>query len=837
MEEAEEKRSLVNHCPECGKALDVSGVAPFAKIECPHCSASVRVRTTMGQYQIVGLLGEGGMSQVFRAVDMNLGREVALKILHQSLSRDSALTSMFEREAKLTASIVHPNVVKVYTVGNDHGYFFIAMELVNATSLEELIAGKGALSESEVLAIALDVTNGLKAAFGEDLIHRDIKPGNMLVTGEGTTKLVDFGLAVQQGGQDESEDLWATPFYVPPEKLEGDPDTFKGDIYSLGATLYHALAGKPPFEANTSSMEELKEIKKSVVDLKAAAPGLSKLAIRLVEKMMAYAPADRFQSYDEVIARIEEVRKRQFGINPGGRARRGDKRRRYALIGAGVGLVVVIGIVAALFNGEAPDEEGDLGLGTGERVISAGDSTITEQFLGARDLLAKGDFKKSGEVFDTLIAEPTVPATTKIWSYYFRGMLHLYSGNEKAARESFINVLRTEPGAEDAAGEAMLFTKKTAVDLSAPLPLLSSAADYAPGSLEVLGLLTAGLKNWQCGEFESGVEFLEAFLESSPPAGYEWIGQLKSTVQPFMSDLAVIGDLPNPSAAQAGALAGEETALKKASETLKTRGAAPRFVKARLDRIAEIRELAAARTSALTSNTSTAPIDAVPAAVPAAVPDAATPAAGMTVPTTPPPVSAATTPAPVTPAMPAPGSVAGPAEQGEIARLKDLVASLQNLAGTLLFSGAVVKLEAEPLTSETGKAIRAELIHGYGQAGQFIPVLADALSQTRYEGVIRRRSGSPIEAAITGADDSIFIVDLGFGPNEVEVETFAPDWLVETAATLLPALAPESAASWEKVIFFAFMTGEAPQIGATADQLAAIDPVFAKRWETIRALR
>ena len=105
MEEAEEKVPLVNHCPECGKAFDVSGVSPYSKIECPHCTAVVRVRTTMGQYEIVGMLGEGGMSQVFRAVDRNLGREVALKILHQSLSSDSALTSMFEREAKLTASI------------------------------------------------------------------------------------------------------------------------------------------------------------------------------------------------------------------------------------------------------------------------------------------------------------------------------------------------------------------------------------------------------------------------------------------------------------------------------------------------------------------------------------------------------------------------------------------------------------------------------------------------------------------------------------------------------------------------------------------------------------
>ena len=115
--------------------------------------------------------------------------------------------------------------------------------------------------------------------------------------------------------------------------------------------------------------------------------------------------------------------------------------------------------------------------------------------------------------------------------------------------------------------------------------------------------------------------------------------------------------------------------------------------------------------------------------------------------------------------------------------------------------------------------------------------MAGALTQNRYEGVIRRRAGKPIEAAITGADDTVFIVDLGFGPNEVEVETFAPDWLVETAAALLPELAPESAASWEKLIFFALMTGQGAQVGATADQLAAINPDFAKRWESIRALR
>ncbi|NLT69073.1 MAG: serine/threonine protein kinase [Verrucomicrobiaceae bacterium] len=815
MEEAEEKKPLVNHCPECGKALDVGGVGPFAKITCPHCEAYVRVRTTMGQYQIVGLLGEGGMSQVFRAVDMNLGREVALKILHQSLSRDRALTSMFEREAKLTASVIHPNVVKVYTVGNELGYFFIAMELVHATSLEDLIGNKGALAESEVLAIALDVTRGLKAAHGENLIHRDIKPGNMLVTDDGTTKLVDFGLAVHQGGEDESEDLWATPFYVPPEKLEGDPDTFLGDLYSLGATLYHALAGKPPFEANTSSLEELKEIKKKSVDLKSVAPGVSRQTVRLVEKMMAYAPADRFPSYDEAIARIEEVRTRQFGIHSVGRVRRGGRGKRQLLIGLGVAVAVLVALALVVFNGDPP-VEGDLELGNGERVISAGDSTITDQFLGARTLIAKGNFGKAKEIFDALIAEPTVPAATKIWSHYFCGMIQLYAGDAAAARESFLHIQSTESGAEDATTEATAFTKTTAVGLAASLPLLGDEADFTPGTVEVLGLLTAGLKNWQSGEFESGVDFLNAFVESNPPEGYEWIERIKSTVPPFLKDFEVLKDLPNPSAAHPDALAEQEDVLKKASESLRTRGAAPRLVEARLARLAEIRAMAATPAPA-------SPGDAT------ATTAATTPPTGLT----------ASEGAPGTTAMPTPNETAPPAppDPAELDRLKALVSSLQDLGDTLRFSEAIVKLEEETVTTEAGRTIRAALIHGYEQAGRFLPVLAEALGQTRYEGVIRRRVGNPIEAAITGASDTLFIVDLGFGPNEVEVGIFAPDWLVETAGVVFPPLAPESAEAWESAIFFALMTGHGALVEARADELAAIDPEFAKRWEAIRSHR
>ncbi|MCP5551239.1 MAG: serine/threonine protein kinase [Akkermansiaceae bacterium] len=234
---------VINHCPECGEAIDVSLLAPFAKVECPHCAKAVRVRTRLGNFQIVQLLGEGGMSQVFLAEDLALNRQVALKILHQDLSRDAALMALFEREAKLTASINHPNVVKVYSVGSDQDYFYIAMELVDYISLEQAIVENGMMPEREVLDIAHDVTSGLRAAFDSGLIHRDIKPGNILLTRSGSAKLVDFGLALQHGGSDEVEDLWATPFYVPPEKLDGEADDFHEDIYS-GRDLFHALAGR-----------------------------------------------------------------------------------------------------------------------------------------------------------------------------------------------------------------------------------------------------------------------------------------------------------------------------------------------------------------------------------------------------------------------------------------------------------------------------------------------------------------------------------------------------------------------------------------------------------------
>jgi len=818
MDEATEERPIVNRCPECSRSLDVTGLAPFSKIECPRCGASVRVRTAMGQYDILGPLGEGGMSMVFKARDRHLGREVALKVLHQSLSRDEALTAMFEREAKLTASILHPNVVKVYTVGNDQGYFFIAMELVDATSLEQLIGRKGALPESGVLPIAHDVVRGLAAAYQEGLIHRDIKPGNMLVTEDGTTKLVDFGLAVHQGGADESEDLWATPFYVPPEKLDGEPDTYLGDIYSLGATLYHALAGRPPFETNTSSLDVLRRAKRNEVDLKSAAPGVSKNTVRLIEKMMAYRPADRPQSYEAILEQVESVEKREFGTVRSPASDGGEQRRRARAAAGGALLLIVVIAVGVMLSGDNANEDGDLGIGSKERVINAGENTNAELFLRGRDLLLQGDYARARELFDGLTGETSLSASTRMWNHFFRGTATLLMGDEPGAREAFARIAEVPADEEEkGAAEVVAFLGEAPPRFSQPLPVLDAAETFPSDSVGALGLFVSGLKNWQHGQFESGMELLNAFADASPPEDFDWMEQFRAAVKRYRRDYERLAKLPNPSRANAGenpGFADQKRRLEKALPKLETPGALPELVRSRIARVEAIGDLIAeerrakreAERLAAAQKKKENEEDASDAGEKMEEDEGGTPS-GFT-----------------------------EEELAEKRRLMELFDSLAGHAETLSFSGALAELESISLETDRARQWRGDLVHAYEQAGGFVAMLASRLDGGNYEGAIRRREGVPIDATITSADPSIFVVDLGFGPNEVEAEAFAPDWMVEAAATVLPAPTPDTLAEWEKTVFFALATGQRETARRLAANVASVSPEFGTRWERLETL-
>lgn len=591
--------SVINSCPSCGEPIDVTALMPYAKIECPHCDEAVRIRTQLGKYSITGRLGEGGMSQVFRAKDSALNREVALKILHQELSQDEKLTALFEREAQLTASINHPNVVKVYTVGREGAYFFIAMELVDNISLEKVLEKDGALSERDALDLLYDVTKGLRAAFQNALIHRDIKPGNMLMTQGGIGKLVDFGLAIIQDDEDEMEDLWATPFYVPPEKLDGDPDDFRGDIYSLGATFFHALAGKPPFAANTSSIEELKRMKKERVSLADYAPKVSAPFVKLIDRMMAYEPVRRPQGYDELLELIGEVQEESGEI--GGIAARDRRENAIGTAGSG-GAVKWIGIAALLFigiisgvmflsgDGSSGDttDAFDFTAGGGDRVIAAGETNAAIRYLAARDLLQKGAYVKAENEFTMLIKSDDLRQPTLAWTQLHVGLSALLGGREKPSRKDFLPLATSEGFVESEAGLREFF-QKIGGPLSEPLPVTAEeVAELDRSSHEVLGLFLYGLKNWQLEQFENGKKLLQQFRQAEVPIGYEWIKDYQAQVEPFLKDAKLLESLPNPTNQPIEALQKIRQQLQKSADGFETRGSAPSLVRRRAKRAEDL---------------------------------------------------------------------------------------------------------------------------------------------------------------------------------------------------------------------------------------------------------
>ena len=177
---ADESHPFIQECPTCAAQVDVSGEELCASIQCPTCSGAMRVKRQFDHFELLELLGAGGMGTVYRALDRNLGRHVALKLLQEEHSQNPEFNAQFAREAAITASINHPHVVKVFSTGEDHGRVYIAMELVDKGSLDERLNLEERMAEEDVLTTGIQIAQGLNAALQVGLIHRDIKPGNIL---------------------------------------------------------------------------------------------------------------------------------------------------------------------------------------------------------------------------------------------------------------------------------------------------------------------------------------------------------------------------------------------------------------------------------------------------------------------------------------------------------------------------------------------------------------------------------------------------------------------------------------------------------------------------------
>jgi len=297
-------------CWICGTVLDAGGYEPLVRVVCRNCGQKNLLQRTFDHFVPVQTLGAGGMGTVYKARDTQLERFVALKLLHKDVSSQATRDSRLQQEARVAASVNHPNVVQIFSLGMDHGQFYVVMELIDHGSLDDLIESQSRVPEYQVLDVGIQIARGLRAAQRKGLIHRDVKPANILFVDEQAAKIGDFGLAAfatqdaQSGGV-----IWGTPPYVPPERLCNQPEDVRSDIYSLGATLFHAVAGKPPIDGSTNSATELRELKQHPADLRVIAPDVSAPTARVLQRMIAPDPKQRFSFYNELLAELDAARR------------------------------------------------------------------------------------------------------------------------------------------------------------------------------------------------------------------------------------------------------------------------------------------------------------------------------------------------------------------------------------------------------------------------------------------------------------------------------------------------------------------------------------------------
>jgi serine/threonine-protein kinase len=322
--------------------------------------ADLAAGTDVAGYRIDALAGRGGMGVVYRATDLRLGRVVALKVIAPALAQDPVFRARFERESRLAASIRHPNVVTVFYAGEHLGLLYVAMEYVDGTDLRAAIASGGRLDTRRALAIVSQVASALDAAHARGLVHRDVKPANVLLSNDRSGEqayLSDFGLTKQassDSGFTATGAFVGTIDYVAPEQIAGAAIDARADVYSLGCVLYHALTGQVPFARSNDLAKIYAHANDPPPPLGASVAYLPEALEQVVAKAMAKRPEDRYPSAGAFAhaARSsmddEAVTRRLVEAASEGLAARDTKRRRSGLVAAVALVAVAVIAVAAL---------------------------------------------------------------------------------------------------------------------------------------------------------------------------------------------------------------------------------------------------------------------------------------------------------------------------------------------------------------------------------------------------------------------------------------------------------------------------------------------------------
>ncbi len=262
----------------------------------------LEIGTFLGdRYEILELIGSGGMADVYKAKDHKLNRFVAVKVLKSEFSSDSVFVSKFKAEAQAAAGLMHPNIVNVYDVGEENRMYYFVMELVEGITLKHYIEKKIRLTAKEAISIAIQVSMGIEAAHNNGIIHRDIKPQNIIISKEGKVKVADFGIAKAATSNTVTSHAMGSVHYTSPEQARGGYSDAKSDIYSIGITLFEMITGHVPFDGETTVAVAIKHIQEEMPSPRVYVPDVPISVERIIAKCCQKNPDRRYANVGQLI--------------------------------------------------------------------------------------------------------------------------------------------------------------------------------------------------------------------------------------------------------------------------------------------------------------------------------------------------------------------------------------------------------------------------------------------------------------------------------------------------------------------------------------------------------
>jgi serine/threonine protein kinase len=298
-------------CERCNTQTFIpSDTGMFQYANCKNCGHSVMTPVKLREFELRAVIGSGGMATVFRAHDEILDRDVAVKLMKPEFTENSNAMAGFFREARYQASLNHTHIVQVYNYGEDAGHKFLVMEVADRGDLDALIQKHGRVDELYVLDVGVKISSALELVAKKGMLHLDLKPDNILYNIDGEPKLTDFGIARRTDDGRNPDGLVGTPFYIAPERVALGRQDFRSDMYSLGATLYHALTGRVPFDAPTVEETVWMHVKTRLHPPRKLVSSVSKDTEAAILRSMHKDPEKRYASFEDFRMALEASRSR-----------------------------------------------------------------------------------------------------------------------------------------------------------------------------------------------------------------------------------------------------------------------------------------------------------------------------------------------------------------------------------------------------------------------------------------------------------------------------------------------------------------------------------------------